>query len=376
MPDIVVTAVVFLLVLSTLVLIHELGHFLVARFIGVFVEEFGFGLPPRVFGKRIGKTIYSLNMLPIGGFVRLAGEDEEDEDIKETKKKVKGKDLKKYFWARSKLERGAILVAGVTMNLLLAWVISTGLLIHGIDEPAPWVKIEEVSPNTPAEMAGLKAKDVVKEITYTDTQGKTITLPTRIPDELIAATKKNLGHAITLHIARGQESLSVVITPRVTFPKGEGAMGIKIGFDITTLKYPWYEAPIRAVGFTAKRGYDMMASIASLPSRALAGQKVQDEVAGPIGIAQITGQAAKIGPIAVFNLMSVLSLSLALLNLLPIPALDGGRLFFVIVEAITGKKVNQQFERRAHQIGMMVLLLFILLVTLNDIGRIFLHGGA
>jgi regulator of sigma E protease len=371
MPDFVITAVIFVAILSVLVLVHELGHFTVARLIGVFVEEFGFGLPPKIFGKKIGKTLYSLNALPIGGFVRLAGEDEEDNQIRAEKKKLKGKELKKYFWARTKLERAAILVAGVTMNFVLAWAIVTGLLIYGIEEPAPWVKIEEVTANTPAAISGVKPQDIVKEITYTDAKGSH-TLPTRMPQELIDITRKNMGNEVVLHVTRGTEQLRVPVTPRKEYPTGEGPMGIKIGYDIQNLKYPWYEAPFQSVVFNVKRSRDMLVAIATLPSRALQGQNVQDEVAGPIGIAQITGQAAKVGPIAVFNLMSILSLSLALLNFLPIPALDGGRLLFVFIEAVVGKKVKPQIERRAHQIGMLGLLLFILLVTLNDLSR-FLH---
>ena len=122
------TAVVFFIILSILVLIHELGHYMVARFVGVHVEEFGFGLPPMIWGKKIGKTIYSINWLPIGGFVRLAGEDEEEHPTL----KRKGLKVKEYFWARSKKERTAILLAGVTMNFLLAWGITTYIFTKGV----------------------------------------------------------------------------------------------------------------------------------------------------------------------------------------------------------------------------------------------------
>jgi regulator of sigma E protease len=372
MIDFVTTAIIFFIVLSVLVFVHELGHYMVARLIGVHVEEFGFGLPPRIWGKKIGPTIYSLNWLPIGGFVRLAGEDDLEESVDHYKKTHKEKNLKQFFWARSKTERAAILLAGVTMNFLLATGITSYLLTGGIEEPAPRVKIEEVLPQTPAEQVGLKVGDSIEKISYKNANNETITAPTRIPDELVTITHENVGKEIELIFLRDGKEMTLKVTPRKDFPKGEGPMGVRIGFDIQMLKYPWYEAPFAAVKLNLSRGKDMIVSLATLPSRALQGQKVQNEVAGPIGIAQVTGEAAKIGFTAVLNLMSILSLSLALLNVLPFPALDGGRLLFVVLEQIMGRKVKPALERSAHQIGMLILLGFILLITLNDLSR-FVH---
>lgn len=368
----IITGLIFLVVLSVLVFIHELGHYGVARLIGVKVEEFGFGLPPRLIGKKVGDTIYSLNALPIGGFVRLAGEDEEENSIEARIKKNHGKNLSQFFWARTKLERTAILVAGVTMNFLLAVAITTGLLIYGIDEPAPRVKIVEVQSGSPAEIGGLMPGDLVKEIRYVDEKGNTKNVLTRLPSELAETTRANLGKELSLILLRDGTEQTIQVTPRTEFPPTEGPMGIKIDFDIQTLKYPWYQAPFKATVLSITRTRDMVMAIATLPSRAIQGQNVQQEIAGPIGIAQVTGQAVRIGPVAVLNLMSILSLSLAFLNILPIPALDGGRLLFVVIETITGRRVHQGFERTAHQIGMVILLALILLVTFNDITRLFM----
>jgi regulator of sigma E protease len=366
------TGVVFFLVLSVLVLIHELGHYLVARIIGVKVEEFGFGLPPKLFGKKFkwAENEWSINWLPIGGFVRLAGEDELGESIEESKKKYTGKQIQKFFWARTKLERAAILVAGVTMNFLLAVGITSYLITRGLTEPAPRVKIEDVLPNTPAQAAGLKIGDSVSSIEYRRADGTTEYIQTRIPEELVKATRAHLGEEITLVLLRDGNQMRLNVTPRKEFPEGEGPMGIKIGFDVRTIKYPWYQAPFYALTLNLQRARDMVIGLATLPAKALSGQKVRDEVAGPIGIAQVTGQAARIGTDAVLNLTSILSLSLALLNILPIPALDGGRLLFILIEAVLRKPVHPSWERNAHQIGMLMLLLFIALVTLNDISRI------
>lgn len=367
------TLITFAVILFILVVIHEFGHYLVARRIGVKVEEFGFGLPPRIKGFKIKGTpnLWSINWLPIGGFVRLAGEDDAENSIEARKKKYKGKSVKQFFWARSKTERIAILIAGVTMNFLLAVAITTGLLVYGIEEPAPRVKVEEILPNTPAQISGLQPGDAIIAITFTNDKGNNVTVPTRIPQELVDTTRANLGKQFTLSVLRNGEQTTIPIVPRTEYPAEEGAMGIRINYDVQTLKYPWYEAPVRAVQLNIVRSKDMLQALASLPIRAFQGQNVQNEVAGPIGIAKVTGQAASIGYIAVLQLMSILSLSLALLNLLPIPALDGGRILFVIIEAITGKPVNQAIERTAHQIGMMMLIGFIILVSLNDISRFF-----
>lgn len=256
------------------------------------------------------------------------------------------------------------------MNFLLAVGITSYLITQGLEEPAPRVKVKAVLPNTPAEMAGIKAGDSITSIEYRKEDGRVGSIPTRLPSELVLGTREHKGEEITLVVLRQEKELKFPITPRTEYPANEGAMGINIDFDIQTLKYPWYEAPYHAFTLTVKRGRDMIIGLASLPAKALTGQKVSDEVAGPLGIAQVTGEAKRIGFTAVLNLMSILSLSLALLNVLPIPALDGGRLFFIIIETIMGKPVHPSWERSAHQLGMIILLLFIALVTLNDISRI------
>ncbi len=365
------TGIVFFLILTVLVLIHEFGHFIVARLIGVDVEEFGFGLPPRIWGKKIGKTLYSVNWLPFGGFVRLAGEDEEDGQIQKHEKGHTKQQLQKYFWARTKLERSAILLAGVTMNFLLAVALTSILVTWGIQEPVPRVYVKNVAPDSPASMAGILPEDRIIAVTVTQS-GKMAKIHTKRPEDLQSNTKLSLGIPMTVTVLREGKSFDVSLTPRKNPPEGQGALGLAIDYDSVLLKVPWYRAPFTAVGVTLRRGQEMITSIASLPVRLLTQQgNVAEEVAGPIGIAQITGQARKIGIDAVLNLISILSLSLAILNTVPIPALDGGRLLFVLVEAVLGKRVRPAFERNAHQIGMIILLSLIVLVSINDILRLF-----
>lgn len=347
----ILTAVIFFIVLSILVLIHELGHFLVARWIGVHVEEFGLGLPPRVWGKKIRGTIYSINWLPIGGFVKLSGEDEEE--LKTSNVKLKNR--RQYFWARSKKERTAILVAGVTMNFLLAVAITTFLLTQGVAEPSGRVHIERVVAGSPAEEAGLKAGDIVQDM--------------RTPQELIDFTRANAGSAITLTILRDGTPSAIAVTPRRDPPPGQGPLGVAIS-DLEIKAYPLTVAPVMAVKINVQRGWEMLRSIVVTVWRLVTLQPLAAEIAGPIGIAQVTGQAVQYGFMALLEFMAILSLNLAVLNILPIPALDGGRLAFVFLEKFMGRRVRPAFERSAHQWGMIILFALILLVSINDILRL------
>lgn len=349
------TALVFFAILSILVLIHELGHYSVARWIGVHVEEFGLGLPPRIFGKKIGGTMYSLNWLPIGGFVKLAGEDEEPHSSGFTQKNAKH-----LFWARSKKERAAILVAGVTMNFLLAVGITGYLLTQGIMEPSGHVRIEKVQPGSPAESIGLHENDIV---TIIDTK------PVSAPKDLIETTRTHLGEKVTLTIRRGSEEQKVTVIPRKSPPEGQGPLGVVIT-DLELRTFTWAEIPMVAVRINILRAKDMFTGVATTLWRLATLNAPSGDVAGPIGIARVTGEAVKFGWMAVLEFMSILSLNLAVLNILPIPALDGGRLAFVFLEKLIGRKLRPAFERSAHQMGMIILLGLILLVSINDILRL------
>jgi regulator of sigma E protease len=365
----IITIITFILVLSILIFVHELGHFLMARAIGVHVEEFGFGLPPRIWGKKVGKTIYSLNYLPIGGFVKLAGEDDEEEGSHD----LHGLKQKEYFWARSKKERSAILIAGVTMNFLLAVIITFFLLVSGVQEPSGKVRLDGIAAGSPAAAAGLQKNDVVislKSAITTDTKPAYLV---HTPDELISQAKQLAGQPTLLTVSRNGQTFNVVLTPRKSPPKGEGAMGVAIS-DLVLHKYSIIEAPTKSVQINLERAYLMLAGIVDTVAKLVTFRNVGADVAGPIGIAQVTGQAVKFGFKAVIEFMSLLSLNLAVLNILPIPALDGGRLLFVFIEKVIGRKVRPAFEKQTHQIGMLILLALVALVSVNDILRL-ARGG-
>ncbi len=355
----------FILVLSVLVLIHELGHYLTAKKLGVKVEEFGFGFPPRIWGKKIGETIYSINLLPIGGFVKLYGEDEAGGGKVGTldEKAFKGKDKERAFFVRPIWQRFVIVFAGVFMNFLLAVVILSYLVIvQGIPTPGKDVVIAGVANNSPAQKAGLKEGDVILAVDGQKIQNA---------EQVISYTKKHLGQPISLQLQTPNHQVQTIsVTPRVHYPSNEGAMGVAIGTNVSVKKYPWYQAPWiglkEAVGQTGM----ILQGLGQLVVQLAVNRQVPQGLAGPVGIAQLTGQFVQIGFNAVLGLLALLSLNLAILNVLPIPALDGGRLFFIILEGIIGKKVSPKVEGYAHAVGMAVLFALIIFITFHDITRL------
>ncbi len=361
----IITILVFLLILSVLVLIHEAGHFLVAKKFGIKVEEFGFGLPPRAFGKKIGETIYSVNWLPIGGFVKLYGEDEAGAGriAPSDERKAISKDLNRAFFARPVWQRALVIIAGVAMNFLLAVVIISYLFgVSGIQVPGNKVIITAVVKDSPAQVAGLVVGEEVIAINNTKVTS---------PNQLVDSIKSYLGKEITLKILKDSKEENIRITPRKDYPKNEGPMGVSISQNIETKKYPVYQAPIEGLKEATKDSWLIVSGVGMVIYQLIIHGVVPQGVAGPVGIAQLTGQFVQIGPIAVLSFVSLLSLNLAVLNILPIPALDGGRLFFILIEGVTRKKVNQKFEGYAHAVGMAMLIFLIALITIHDLIRVF-----
>lgn len=365
-----ITIVAFIVILSVLVIIHELGHFILAKKFGVKVEEFGFGFPPRLIGKKIGETLYSINLLPVGGFVKLYGEDAAGGgQVKSSKlpvrqaqgKQVKSHDLKRAFFARSAKQRAAIVLAGVVMNFLLAVVLISFLFAtQGVLLPTKNIRVVEVLTDGPSFVSGIKKDDIILSLN---------SHPVQKTEDFISQTRLRMGEQVTVRIKRGEKILAIMLIPRKVFPKGEGPLGISIT-NIEVKKYSLIQAPffgtLEAFKFSYLIGKGLFDMVFNL---VLHGQKPTG-IAGPVGVAQLTGQAVSYGLGATLWFVALLSLNLAVLNVLPIPALDGGRLFFILIELVTGKKVNQKYEAYAHAIGLIALLGLIVLVTVLDVLRI------
>lgn len=369
-----ITIIAFILILSLLVIVHEAGHFFVAKLFKIKVEEFGFGLPPRAFGKKFGETLYSINWLPIGGFVKLYGEDEAgggkvsvkglNASVKEQKSKTKDPDYDRAYYSKPKWQKALVISAGVIMNFVLAVVIISFLFSFvGVPTPTGKVLVLEVAKGSPAEIAGLKKGDSIEFAL-----GEKITST----QQVIALTKKSEGKEMLIKIitATGAEK-QIKITPRIKYPKGQGPVGVAIEQETFVKKYPWYEAPFVGTKEALMQTAMIAGGLGTLITQLIMQGAVPSDVAGPVGIAQLTGRVVEIGPFAVLSFISLLSLNLALINILPIPALDGGRLLFIAIEAVTRKKVNPDIEGYAHTIGMVILLGLIALITLHDLFRLF-----
>lgn len=355
------TLIIFLITLSILVLVHEFGHFLMAKKMGVKVEEFGIGLPPRLFGIKKGETLYSVNLLPIGGFVKLYGEEYDELDHKNKTKQNKNR----TFVNKKPWQKTLIVLGGVIGNFLLGWFIFSYLVTQGVPVPTNKVVVETVTKNSPAFASGLQEKDIIKKIIYSD---KTIDLTSSTT--LIEETKRSAGKNMSLLVQRGESELTINLVPRLNPPKGEGPLGVSVT-SFVEKKYPWYTAPfyglIEAFSITSK----IASELGKMLFNFITFHKQNVDVAGPIGIANLAGQAIKFGRNAFLEFLALLSLNLAIINILPFPALDGGRLVFVLYEGITKKKPNKNFEKYTNLIGFIMLLSLAALITVSDIIKLF-----
>jgi len=357
---------IFFIILSILVLVHELGHFIAAKKNGVYVEEFGFGLPPRLFGLKKRETLYSLNLLPFGGFVKVLGEEQE-----ELKKKKLPQNLKnRTFIGKKPWQRALIITSGVLANFFLGWLIISYLFTQGVPVPTNKVIVEKVVANSPAALAGLKSNDIIKSLTTNIYSLQPTTYPLKSTQDLINLTKKYSDQEIKLTIKRNEEEFALPIIPRKNPPKGQGPLGIVIT-SFVEKKYSWYQAPVLGLAESIKTTAVIVKELTKTLFNFLTFQKTEVEVTGPVGIAKITSTAVKFGNNAVLQLLGLLSLNLAVVNILPFPALDGGRLSLIIYEAASKKKVDAKIERRLNLIGFAILLSLIILVTINDIIKIF-----
>ena len=351
---------VFIIILAILVLIHEFGHFIAAKKNGIKVEEFGFGFPPRIWGIKKGETLYSINLLPIGGFVKLYGEEYHEEDGTKVDPKLKNR----AFVNKKPWQKAVVIVAGVVMNFLLAWILISYLFTQGVPTPTNNVLIDDVKPGTPAATAGFKKSDEISSVRaggrdqkVTDTNG------------LIALSKEYGGREVVFNVRRDGRDMKIAVTPRKNPPAGEGPLGIVITSYIEK-KYPWYEAPFYGLVHSFQITRQIVVELGKTLASLLSFQGAKVDVAGPIGIAQFTGQAIKFGNNAVLELMALLSLNLAVVNILPFPALDGGRLVFVIYEWVTKRQVNKKIEQYTNIFGMVVLLTMAALISIHDIVKL------
>ncbi len=333
--------ILVIIFLSVFILVHELGHFLVAKKFGLLVEEFGFGLPPRIWGRKIGETLYSINALPFGGFVKIYGEDRQAEDGRVA--------AGRSFSSLKIWRRMLIIAAGVSMNFLLGWLLVSIIFNVGIPQA---IFITDVAQNSPAAEAGLQSND--KIIGFSSV------------DEFIRYVDGYRGESLVLKIEREGKEMEIQAVPRLNPPAGEGALGVALT-EIGLPKQKLFAGIWEGLKMSLTIVEMVFITIFNLIKSVFVGGASLEAVTGPIGIIKITAQAGSLGFIYLLQLLALISLNLVVINILPFPALDGGRLLFLLIEKIKGSPLPAKFERYANAVGFTFLLLLMAVITIKDI---------
>jgi regulator of sigma E protease len=336
----------FLPILSVMMFVHELGHFITARLTGITVLEFGFGLPPRLWGFKRNGVIYSINWIPFGAFVKMLGEEDPT--------------APGSFASKPRHIRALVLAAGSAMNFLLAVVAFSLVYIVGVPGVVPDgpVQIAGVAADSPATAAGLQPGDVLVSF-----NGQPVNVQT-----FREAAATHLDQPIQVEVRRGNQTTNVTLTPRSNPPEGQGAIGIVLAGGLVRLN------PISAVGQGFLQTVHIIGATLSVPKMLIEGSLAPSDarLIGLVGMAQTTSDAVSYVAdtgfwYPLFLLTGLFSAGLSVANLLPIPALDGGRLFFVILEWIRGRRIPPEREAAYHFVGIVVLLTLMVIISFNDL---------
>lgn len=328
-------------VLLLLVLAHEFGHYITARLFGVRVKEFAFGFPPRIAAIHVGGTDYALNAIPLGGYVRMEGEDGEIHSPES-------------FAAKARWKRAIILCAGATMNVLIVPVLLTIVALVG--EPTMnGIVIQKVQNGSPAAAAGLQVNEFVLSA-----NGQRLTNEAQLGDIINAS----LGKPLTLTVAPAgdvQNTHQVEVTPRAQVATGQGHVGIEYMARVIPVRSPIWKAPIIGVQQTASFFGAFFDGIRQMFGTAGV------QLSGPVGITKLTGEAAHAGPGPLIELTALLSINLAIVNMLPFPALDGGRLAVVLLERVRGRRLDPRLEGTIHLVGFALLITLMLVISFHEV---------
>ncbi|MBI2025010.1 MAG: site-2 protease family protein [Candidatus Harrisonbacteria bacterium] len=339
------TILIVIIGISFLIFIHELGHFFVAKKLGLLVEEFGFGFPPRLFSKKIGETVYSFNLLPFGGFVRIYGEEQ-------SKKSEEHPNVpnQRIFYSQPAWKRTLIIVAGVFMNFIIGWLLMSAVFFTGTPQA---VLVSDVLPGSAAEAAEIFPQDQV--------------LGFESAGEFVEFINQNRGKEVNLNLLRNGEELTIRVTPSQNEQAALGVAVADAGIPKHSLPASLWEGLKSAVFIIGA----IFAAFANLLWGLLTQGQVLVDFVGPIGIFGVANQAGALGFLYLVQLIALISLNLTVINILPFPALDGGRLFFIFLEKIKGSPLSQNFERSANTIGFLLLIFLMIAITVRDVARLF-----
>ena len=374
--SLIISILVFFVIILIIVLVHEFGHFFSAKKFGIRVDEFGFGFPPKIWGKKYGETEYTINALPFGGFVRIYGQGmDETEALKGNlnQETTKGEiDSERSFMNKPKWQQAIVLVAGIFANFMLAWVlfsivffsgsplITDGIPVQAKEKMSETLLVTGVSKDGPADIAHIKVGD---KITSIGTEKETILKPTL--EQLISFSNKP-GENVKISYIRKGEEMSATVVPKENPSLGRAFIGISPSV-LMSGKFNFFESLKYGFETTVITARDTFSSFAKLFQGKEKAKQVTDSVIGPVGLVKITGIVFNVGIGYLISFMAVISVSLAVINIIPFPALDGGRLLFVLIEKIKGSRINEKFANFVNMGGFVILLILMLLVTFHDI---------
>ncbi|MDO8424657.1 MAG: M50 family metallopeptidase [bacterium] len=345
-----------------LLVLHEFGHFILAKRFGVKVEEFGIGYPPRIFGKKIGETVYSVNLLPFGAFVRVPGEIGETQDERSFSKQP--------IFKRVLIMLGGVVSFWIMAILIFSVVFNLGAPVALGDEETsgfsnPQVQIAAVSPGSPAEAAGLKPGDTIKTISILNSQ-----FPISKVREVQSLAEQHKGQEIVFTIERVKKSFDFNLVPRVSPPSGEGPLGVAL-VRMGVKTYPWWQTPWQGISQTWNLTLAVFQGYYQALANVSQGMPSGVQLTGPVGIFHMMGQASQMGLGYFLNFIGLISIYLAVFNILPIPATDGGKLIFLGIEFFRRKPVSPKIEQRITTVFFLAMIGLMVWVTIKDVIRIF-----
>ncbi|MDO8564869.1 MAG: RIP metalloprotease RseP [bacterium] len=392
------TIILFFIILGALIFVHELGHFLVAKRAGIRVDEFALGFPPRLFSKTVGETKYSLNLIPFGGYVKIYGEDG-DEDVPNTNSHehpetlnttnssssapFKGEvprergegvvDMERSMMHKPKYVQAAVLSAGVFGNIVFAWLlISLGFMMgvpstvngrYADEVRDAHLAITQVLPDSPAEKAGLLAGD---RVVLLEAGGERFAKGSaEAAREFISSGSGEL----TVHIERNEHEEKITVMPQEGIVPGKLGIGVVLE-EVGTVRFN----PVRSLyeGFltTVDLVWGVAKGLVLFIGQAFTGQARLGDITGPVGIAGLVGEARTLGLVYLLSFTAFISINLAVINLLPFPALDGGRLFFLLIEAVSRRQIPVRVSRFLNALGFILLILLMVVITYRDIVKL------
>ena len=377
------SVVIFIIILLVLVLVHEFGHFFTAKKFGIRVDEFGFGFPPKLFSFKKGETEYSFNLLPLGGFVKIFGENFDEADFLEVgfleKDKNSEQDFSRSLISKPKWKQALVLFAGVFANFLLAWLLFSFGFMSGLpasvgSEPAGY-KLQDVNlvvvsvlAKSPAENAGLKIGDKIVNI-KSGNNFVTYISPETVKSFVVGSG----GKEIDIGYVRGKntEINLVKMTPIISAIDGKPEIGISMD-QIGTAKLPFFTALSEGMRLDWSMTKGTAIGLYTLIKEGIQGKgSFFASVTGPIGMVGIVNSAYQFGFVYLMSFAALISINLAIINLLPFPALDGGRLFFLLIEKIKGSRINPKVANTANMIGFSLLIFLMLFITYHDVIKLF-----